>query len=170
MGKIIKSFGTDFFERAIACPVCEKGIDGISQQCDRCFDNYRDRITTASQKSIIDLTPAAILDKSESEKVKSLRAELFRFQKISLLCEKLLPPLWSMNMLLVLQGQMEKERIPQSRIAIVRGDVEALPFLPNSIDAIYVGAALHCWDNPKKKSKTYIECCVPAAKSMQLHF
>ena len=52
---------------------------------------------------------------------------------------------YSQEMLTVLQQQMTAEDINSSQILRLRGDVEALPLLPNSVDAIYAGAALHCW-------------------------
>ena len=52
---------------------------------------------------------------------------------------------YSQEMLTVLQQQTLAEGICSSQILRLRGDVESLPLLPNSVDAIYAGAALHCW-------------------------
>ena len=56
-------------------------------------------------------------------------------------------------MLKILQQKIEKEAISKSRITIIRGDVEVLPLLDNSLDAIYAGAAMHCWDNTEEAMK-----------------
>jgi len=52
---------------------------------------------------------------------------------------------YSEAMLGQLQQQMQLDGISPSQITIIRGDVGALPFAPNSLDAVYSGAAMHCW-------------------------
>lgn len=56
---------------------------------------------------------------------------------------------YSESMLKTLQVYLKAEQI-SAPIAIVQADVEALPFKPNSLDAIYSGAAIHCWPDPVK--------------------
>nr|CAB3480896.1 unnamed protein product [Digitaria exilis]CAB3482897.1 unnamed protein product [Digitaria exilis]CAB3503953.1 unnamed protein product [Digitaria exilis] len=34
------------------------------------------------------------------------------------------------------------------RLALVRADISRLPFMNGSIDAVYAGAAIHCWPSP----------------------
>jgi ubiquinone/menaquinone biosynthesis C-methylase UbiE len=53
-------------------------------------------------------------------------------------------------MLLQLQQQMKLDGISSSEIIVIRGDVEALPLASDSIDAIYAGAAMHCWPNAEE--------------------
>ncbi|MBH8564385.1 class I SAM-dependent methyltransferase [Nostoc sp. CENA67] len=54
---------------------------------------------------------------------------------------------YSESMLAQLQQQMKLDGISPSQITIIRGDVEALPLASDSVDAIYAGAAMHCWPN-----------------------
>ena len=56
---------------------------------------------------------------------------------------------YSGAMLTILSEQMTTEGIESSQILRVRGDVEKLPLLPDSIDAVYSGAAMHCWSDPQ---------------------
>ncbi|BBD57396.1 hypothetical protein NIES2109_01620 [Nostoc sp. HK-01] len=60
-------------------------------------------------------------------------------------CEQIIALDYSEAMLGQLQQQMQLEGISPSQITIIRGDVAALPFTPNSLDAVYSGAAMHCW-------------------------
>ncbi|BAZ28049.1 type 11 methyltransferase [Cylindrospermum sp. NIES-4074] len=57
---------------------------------------------------------------------------------------------YSETMLQQLQQQMQLDSIPPSQITIIRADVEALPLAADSVDAIYTGAAMHCWPNPEE--------------------
>lgn len=57
---------------------------------------------------------------------------------------------YSELMLKELQQNIKQENIPPTKITIIRGDVEVLPFADNSIDAIYSGAAMHCWPNAER--------------------
>ncbi|MDJ0552878.1 MAG: class I SAM-dependent methyltransferase [Microcoleaceae cyanobacterium MO_207.B10] len=57
---------------------------------------------------------------------------------------------YSEFMLNELQQKMKQENIPLSKIMLIRGDVEMLPFADNSIEAIYSGAAMHCWPNTEQ--------------------
>ncbi|MBE9209066.1 class I SAM-dependent methyltransferase [Nostoc sp. LEGE 06077] len=52
---------------------------------------------------------------------------------------------YSEAMLGKLQQQIQLEGILPSQITIIRGDIAALPFAANSLDAVYSGAAMHCW-------------------------
>ncbi|BAZ47850.1 type 11 methyltransferase [Nostoc sp. NIES-4103] len=54
---------------------------------------------------------------------------------------------YSESMLAQLQQQMKLDGISPSQITIIRGDVETLPLASDSVDAIYAGAAMHCWPN-----------------------
>ncbi|MBU7586265.1 MAG: class I SAM-dependent methyltransferase [Nostoc sp. TH1S01] len=60
-------------------------------------------------------------------------------------CEQIIALDYSETMLGQLQQQMQLEGISPQQITIIRGDVGALPFAPNSLDAVYSGAAMHCW-------------------------
>ena len=60
---------------------------------------------------------------------------------------------YSAEMLGELQARCREERIDPNRIAIVRADATHLPLKPNSIDAIYSGAAMHCWPDAEATFK-----------------
>lgn len=59
---------------------------------------------------------------------------------------------YSEAMLKMLIEQLDPETIASTfeNLAIVRGDAESVPLISNSVDAIYAGAAMHCWSNPQK--------------------
>jgi SAM-dependent methyltransferase len=69
-------------------------------------------------------------------------AKLGNFQKIIALD-------YSELMLEQLQQQVQLEEIAPDKINIIRADIQALPLASESIDAIYTGAAMHCWPNPE---------------------
>ena len=52
---------------------------------------------------------------------------------------------YSVEMLRELQARCSDNLIDPSRIALVRADATFLPLQSNSVDAIYSGAAMHCW-------------------------
>ncbi|MBD2596483.1 class I SAM-dependent methyltransferase [Nostoc spongiaeforme FACHB-130] len=60
-------------------------------------------------------------------------------------CQQIIALDYSETMLGQLQQQMQRDGVLPSQIAIIRGDITALPFAPNSLDAVYSGAAMHCW-------------------------
>jgi SAM-dependent methyltransferase len=65
-------------------------------------------------------------------------------------CERIIALDYSEAMLGQLQQQMQIDSISPSQITIIRGDVGALPFAPNSLDAVYSGAAMHCWPDAEQ--------------------
>jgi len=65
-------------------------------------------------------------------------------------CEQIIALDYSEAMLGQLQQQMQLNGIPPSQITIIRGDVGALPFAPHSLDAVYSGAAMHCWPDAEQ--------------------
>ncbi|MBC1240485.1 class I SAM-dependent methyltransferase [Nostoc sp. 2RC] len=65
-------------------------------------------------------------------------------------CKQILAVDYSEAMLSQLQQQMKLDGISSSEIIVIRGDVEALPLASDSIDAIYAGAAMHCWPNAEE--------------------
>ena len=71
---------------------------------------------------------------------------------------------YSAEMLGELQARCRKERIDRNRIAIVRADATHLPLKPNSIDAIYSGAAMHCWPDAEATFKQIHTVLKPAGK------
>ncbi len=72
---------------------------------------------------------------------------------------------YSESMLSVLRQQMNVEKIPASEnFVVMRGDAESLPLMSNSLDAIYVGAAMHCWENPKKGIEEVYRVLRPGGK------
>ncbi|MDZ8184405.1 MAG: class I SAM-dependent methyltransferase [Nostoc sp. ChiSLP02] len=65
-------------------------------------------------------------------------------------CKQVIAVDYSESMLSQLQQQMKLDGISPSQIIIIRGDVEALPLASDSINAIYAGAAMHCWPNAEE--------------------
>ncbi|MEL6460346.1 MAG: class I SAM-dependent methyltransferase [Cyanobacteria bacterium J06621_15] len=58
---------------------------------------------------------------------------------------------YSESMLGMLKKQLEIEKISNSdNLVIIRGNAESIPLVDNSLDAVYAGAAMHCWENPQK--------------------
>ncbi|GAB1538719.1 hypothetical protein NUACC21_13830 [Scytonema sp. NUACC21] len=85
-------------------------------------------------------------------------------------CEQILAVDYSETMLTQLQQQMQLEGISPSEIVIIRADVEALPLAPNSIDAIYAGAAMHCWANPSEGIRNIYQALRPGGKLLATTF
>ncbi|GAA6620165.1 class I SAM-dependent methyltransferase [Scytonema sp. NUACC26] len=85
-------------------------------------------------------------------------------------CEQILALDYSETMLSELQQQMQLEGISPSEIIIIRADVEALPLAPNSIDAIYAGAAIHCWDDPTEGIRNIYQALRPGGKLLATTF
>ena len=52
--------------------------------------------------------------------------------------------------MLIDQINSEKDTSPFENLVAIRGDAESIPLISNSVDAIYAGAAIHCWQNPRK--------------------
>jgi SAM-dependent methyltransferase len=75
---------------------------------------------------------------------------------------------YSESMLRTLQGYIRSENIPRSQITLIQGDVEALPFQKNSLDAIYSGAAIHCWPDPLKGLTNIYQVLRPGGKCHNL--
>lgn len=71
---------------------------------------------------------------------------------------------YSESMLAVLRAEIVKEKISPDRISIIRADVESLPLLDNSVDAIYSGAAMHCWENPERAIENIYRVLRPGGK------
>ncbi|NMG06554.1 class I SAM-dependent methyltransferase [Brasilonema sp. UFV-L1] len=71
---------------------------------------------------------------------------------------------YSESMLAQLQQKMKLEGISPSQITIIRADVEALPLASNSIDAIYAGAAMHCWKNAVEGIRNIYRVLLPGGK------
>lgn len=196
----------------IICPLCNKTLNTVSHDCDRCGNFSEQQLQL--QNSSIDLTFKTNIDN------KHLPTEIFRGFWIPFFYEKILPPIWALGlrgdggidreteevleffgssldiivdlscgtgimarrlarsqkspyivaidyseaMLAVLQQEIIKELIPVDRFAIIRGDVEAIPLLDNSVDAIYCGAAMHCWENPDRAIDNIYRILRPGAK------
>lgn len=79
-------------------------------------------------------------------------------------CQQVIALDYSETMLGQLQQQMQREGLLPSKIVIIRADVEALPLAPNSIDAIYAGAAMHCWSNPMEGIRNIYQALRPGGK------
>ena len=61
---------------------------------------------------------------------------------------------YSESMLGMLKKQLDIEKKSNSdNLAIIRGNAESIPLIDNSLDAVYSGAAIHCWENPQKGVK-----------------
>jgi SAM-dependent methyltransferase len=71
---------------------------------------------------------------------------------------------YSELMLAQLQQQAVLDGISPSQITIIRADVEALPLASNSIDAIYSGAAMHCWKDALEGIRNIYRVLVPDGK------
>ena len=58
---------------------------------------------------------------------------------------------YSKSMLAMLKKQIDLAKITTSKnFVIIRGDAQSIPLISNSVDAIYAGAAMHCWENPQR--------------------
>ncbi|KAE8731268.1 Major facilitator superfamily protein isoform 1 [Hibiscus syriacus] len=42
----------------------------------------------------------------------------------------------------------KEENFPKEKVTLIRADIARLPFKSSSVDALYAGAALHCWSSP----------------------
>ena len=71
---------------------------------------------------------------------------------------------YSESMLAVLQQEIDKEQISPFNLVTIRGDVEALPLLDRSVDGIYCGAAMHCWENPQRGIENIYRVLRPGGK------
>ena len=58
---------------------------------------------------------------------------------------------YSESMLGMLKKQLDIQKTSNSEnMVIIRGNAESIPLIDNCLDAVYVGAAIHCWENPRK--------------------
>ncbi|MEM9567899.1 MAG: class I SAM-dependent methyltransferase [Cyanobacteria bacterium P01_E01_bin.34] len=71
---------------------------------------------------------------------------------------------YSAEMLEELQTRCQNEGIDPERLALVRGDATSLPLQPNSIDAVYSGAAMHCWPDAEVTVKQIHTALKPDGK------
>ena len=71
---------------------------------------------------------------------------------------------YSAEMLAELQSRCRTENLNPQRLVILRADVTALPFQRESIDAIYSGAAMHCWPDAEAAMAEIFRCLKPAGK------
>lgn len=54
-------------------------------------------------------------------------------------------------MLGMLKKKLDIEKTSNSDdLVVIRGNAESIPLVDNSLDAVYAGAAMHCWENPRK--------------------
>ena len=57
---------------------------------------------------------------------------------------------YSESMLGMLKKQLDIQKTSSSdNLVIIRGNAESIPLIDNCLDAVYVGAAIHCWENPR---------------------
>ncbi len=72
---------------------------------------------------------------------------------------------YSEAMLQVLRKRLKREKISApENFMLIRGDAESLPFEANCLDAIYAGAAMHCWENPQKGIEEVYRTLQPGGK------
>ncbi len=72
---------------------------------------------------------------------------------------------YSESMLKMLIKQINSEKTTRNKnLVIIRGDAESIPLISNSVDAIYVGAAIHCWSEPQKGIKEIYRVLRPGGK------
>ena len=123
-----------------------RGIGGIEREFKEVLNFFG-----SNQKIILDLSCGT-----------GLVARRLAQQKIS---EYLIALDYSEKMLQVLRKRLEREKIfnPEN-FTIIRGDAESLPFLANSLDAIYAGAAMHCWENPQRGIEEVYRTLKPGGK------
>lgn len=58
---------------------------------------------------------------------------------------------YSESMLRMLKKQLDIEKTSNlDNLVIIRGNAELIPLIDNCLDAVYAGAAMHCWENPRK--------------------
>ena len=72
---------------------------------------------------------------------------------------------YSESMLKMLIKQVNSEKISKNKnLVIIRGDSLSIPLISNSVDAIYVGAAIHCWSDPQKGIEEIYRVLRPGGK------
>lgn len=85
-------------------------------------------------------------------------------------CKHIIALDYSELMLAQLQQRMKLDGISPSQITIIRADVEALPLASNSIDAIYTGAAMHCWNDAIEGMRNIYRVLRPGGKLLATTF
>lgn len=66
-------------------------------------------------------------------------------------CQHLIALDYSESMLKMLIEQIRIEKTTDSLdLVVIRGNAQLIPLISNSVDAIYAGAAMHCWSEPHK--------------------
>jgi len=131
--EIFRSFWISFFYEKILPPIWALGLrnygGGIDQEIKEVLNYFGSNL-----KIVLDLScGTGIMARSLAQ---------------SQLYEHTLAIDYSETMLAVLQQEIIKAKISNLNLTAIRADVEALPLQDNSIDAIYCGAAMHCWENP----------------------
>ncbi len=66
--------------------------------------------------------------------------------------------------MLINQTNYEKTSDVMENLVVIRGDAESIPLISNSVDAIYAGAAMHCWSNPRKGVEEIYRVLRPGSK------
>ena len=70
----------------------------------------------------------------------------------------------SMLEMLINKADSEKTSNIVENLVVIRGDAESIPLISNSVDAIYAGAAMHCWSNPRKGIEEIYRVLRPGSK------
>ena len=73
---------------------------------------------------------------------------------------------YSESMLKMLIERIDTEKITSSleNLIVIRGNAESIPLISGSLDAIYAGAAMHCWSNPRKGVEEVYRVLRPGGK------